>query len=128
MDNVSTWEIGFSILVLIIGFAVKWAVKAKWSGVYEDELFTAISGSAQRVKDKFLAEIALARAEDSDGGAEVTAAELSEARAKALAMVYESLKGPALDYAKGRGAELVKGLIGGTLDKILDKAGIKVKK
>lgn len=126
MQNVQLWELALSVVVIIVGWGVKALIGAKWSGAMEDQLFTAVSAAAQRAKDKFLDEIARAREEASEGGAVVTPAELSAARAAALNFVFSSLQGPALDYAKTRGADFVKGLIGGTLDKILDRSGIKV--
>lgn len=126
MEHVQLWELALSVVVILIGWGVKALIGAKWSGAMEDQLFSAISAAAQRAKDKFLDEIALARALDTDGGATVTPAELSAARARALEYVWDSLQGPALDYAKTRGADFIKGMIGGTLDKILDRSGIKI--
>ena len=126
MQNVQLWELILSVVVILVGWGVRALIGAKWSGAMEDQLFTAISAAAQRAKDKFLEELARAREAESDGGAVVTPAELSVARQAALDYVLGSLKGPALDYAKTRGADFIKGLIGGTLDKILDRSGIKV--
>lgn len=126
MQNPQLWEIVLSVVVILVGIGAKALIGAKWSGAMEDQLFTAISAAAQRAKDKFVDEIARARADDSDGGTVVTVEELSRARQAAFDYVLDSLKGPALDYAKTRGADFVKGLIGGTLDKILDRSGIKV--
>lgn len=127
MNNVNLWEIAVSVVVLLIGLGVKQLAAAKWSGALEDQLLGAIASAAQRVKDKFLADLALARAADSDGGETVTPEELSKARAMALQYVLGSLSGPALEYAKTRGADFIKGLIGGALDKLLAKHEIEVK-
>lgn len=108
-----------TVVPVLIGIAMRWLAKQKWAKDAEDAVFLAIEAATQRAKDKYLEEIVLAKAADSDGGVEVTAAEKSAARQKAFDIVMQSLKGPVLDYAKDTGEAVIKGLIGKALDKIL---------
>lgn len=111
--------LALTALVPLVALAMNWLAKQKWAGDMERELFLAIEGGAQRAKDKYLEEIVFAKRPDSPGGVTVTAEEKSQARAMALNYVLQGLSGPALEYAKGKGETLLKGWIGGALDKIL---------
>lgn len=112
-----------AVLTAILGLGMKWLGRQKWAQDAEREMFLAIEGAAQRVKDKYLAEIMAAKDAASDGGATVTPKEMSDARQKAFDIVLQSLKGPVLDYAKGKCEALLKGWIGTALDKILPHSG-----
>lgn len=90
------------------------------------QLEDAAGVAAQRAKDKYLADIIAARDAASDGGAVVTPAELSKARADAFAVLTQSASGPLMDLIKSKGEGFVKGLIGAKLDALLGRMGVQV--
>jgi hypothetical protein len=116
-DSVELWEVIAGVVVGLLTWGLRALGKMSFAKEHEQTLMTAISSAVQRTKDKFLAELEGAKDPTSPGGIEVTKAELSAAREKALHHVLDSLKGPALDYAKDRGNDFIKGLIGKAMDK-----------
>ena len=113
------WEIVLAVVVPLIVWGLRKLSGMSFAKQHEDELIAAVASSVQRAKDKYLAELEAARDPDSPGGVEITDEEKSKARQVAFDYTMASLKGPALKYAKDRGEDYVKGLIGGLLDRVL---------
>lgn len=76
-----------------------------------------IEGFGNRARSKYLFELAEKKSKDSDGGEEVTAAEISDLREKMWNLALDEAKGPLLDYIKKMGPEVFKGFIGRYLEK-----------
>ena len=119
--SVQIWEIILAVVVPLIAWGVRALSKMGWAGAHEAQLAESVVFAVQRVKDKFLNELEGAKDPTSPGGVEVTDAELSQAREKAFGIVMASLKGPALEYAQGRGVDIVKGMVGKAIDKWVTK-------
>jgi hypothetical protein len=107
-----------SLLAALVVALVAWGVKKANLAKDAEELILACT---KRVTDKAQEWLKIAMAPDSDGGAKVTAAELSAIRQKAWELVLEEAKGPVGVFIKTWGENRVKGMIG----LILDKMGIK---
>lgn len=76
-----------------------------------------IEGFGNRAKTKYLLELQAKKSPDSDGGVEVTPAEMSQLRQEMYDLALSEAKGPLLDYIKKMGPEVFKGLIGRYLEK-----------
>lgn len=124
------WVLAFTVAALAIGVLIRIglghlgaALSRLTKGLVDkqalDVVGEAIAASAQRAKDKFLAEILAAREAGSDGGVEVTPGELSKARAYAFEILMDGLRGPAKEAALALGPNLLKGMIGIVLDKLV---------
>lgn len=115
--SIELWEIVLGVGVLLVSWLLKRAEKLSFIKEHEAALLNSVIAAAQRTKDKFMIELDKATLPDSDGGVEITKAELSAARASAYRLVLDSLKGPALKYAKDRGEHYIKGLLGKVFEK-----------
>jgi len=114
-----------------IFFAVKWGLgilkeKAGDNGAMKQALDIIVLAT-QRGKDKGLETLAAAQSPNSPGGVSVTAEEKSKIRQDILETVLSELKGPALEWVNGVGANWVKAKIGMVLDDMLSKVGISLR-
>jgi len=105
--------------IILFGLAIQWLKKQSWMRDADRQLAEATLLVAQRAKDKYLEELDRAKDPASEEGAVVTANEKSVARQVAYDMLLQHLTGPLLDYARGRGEDLIKAQIGYWLDKLL---------
>lgn len=121
--NPQLWELVLAVALPLLSYGLKALSSLSFATVYEKTLISTVEAVAYRVRDKFLADLDGAREPNSPGGIEVTPEEMSQARQHAHDLVLGSLKGPALDYAKGRGADFVKGLVSKALDKFVTVKG-----
>ncbi len=122
-QNPHIWEVVLAVVIPLLSWGLRALASLSFATAHEKTLVDTVEAIAYRVRDKFLADLAGARDPNSPGGIEVTTEEMSQARQKALELVLSSLKGPALEYAKGRGADFVKGLLSKALDKFVTVKG-----
>lgn len=115
-----------SLLLLVLTHFFNQAHEAKKLGQHEDQLGASVLALTQRAYDKLVLEFALARSPNSEGGLVITTGELSLIRARTLEQLLNELEGPVLKYAQGRGAEVLKGLIGRALNALIKQNGIEV--
>ncbi len=118
-QNAHVWELVLAVALPLLSWGLRALASLSFATAYEKTLIDTVEAVAYRTRDKFLADLAGARDPSSPGGIEVTPDEMSQARQHAFDLVLSSLKGPALDYAKGRGEDLVKGLLSKALDKFV---------
>ena len=118
-QNAHVWELVLAVALPLLSWGLRALSSLSFASAHEATLISTVEAVAYRTRDKFLADLDGARSPNSPGGIEVTPEEMSEARQHAFDIVLSSLKGPALDYAKGRGEDIVKGLLSKALDKFV---------
>ncbi len=107
-------NLGAIVPVVFAGLAVGLVWGIRKLGL-KKELEEAIEQFTHRVLDKCQEWLGVALAPDSDGGASITAAEMSQIRQKAWDMLKEELHGPLAKLLLAWGENRVKGLIGSIL-------------
>jgi len=76
-----------------------------------------IEGFGQRARTKYLEELMASKKPDSDGGVEITAAEISKLRQEMYDLFMDQAPVAIRDYALKLGSEVIKGFIGKHLEK-----------